>query len=388
MQEQDELTPALPAQDGLTLRAHLYFERHLSVTLDDLLKPVEPLNPAGHSAKSAGVYHAIQGARREDDASLPQGPWQHELKRADWVAVSANALDTLRRKSKDLQVAAWLLEAQIHQGGFGGIAPCLVLIDALMLGYWDDLYPKRTGTDTTHRANVLRWINRKLLPLVRQVPITAAGQASDFTWADREGAQRHDAAPRVPGQGSHGGLGGPAHETRAQALAAAMTQTPAVRFQQMRAELQDALAAVARLTQTIDACFDGDAPSLSAFSGLLAQILLGVEAELHRRGLLAEVAPPAMPAALPAPAPDAPRVPMPVAAGAGDRAQAYALLEQAVQTLLVTDPHSPAPYLVRRAVEWGRLSTSDLYKEVFIRMGGQINIFELLGLEVPEAQTE
>ena len=84
MQEQDELTPALPAQDGLTLRAHLYFERHLSVTLDDLLKPVEPLNPAGHSAKSAGVYHAIQGARREDDASLPQGPWQHELKRADW----------------------------------------------------------------------------------------------------------------------------------------------------------------------------------------------------------------------------------------------------------------------------------------------------------------
>ena len=79
---------------------------------------------------------------------------------------------------------------------------------------------------------------------------------------------------------------------------------------------------------------------------------------------------------------------MPVATGAGDRAQAYALLEQAVQTLLVTDPHSPAPYLVRRAVEWGRLSTSDLYKEVFIRMGGQINIFELLGLEVPEAQTE
>ena len=61
-------------QDELTTRANLYFQRHLSVTLEDLLKPVEPLNPAGHSAKSAGVYHAIQGARREDDASLPQGP--------------------------------------------------------------------------------------------------------------------------------------------------------------------------------------------------------------------------------------------------------------------------------------------------------------------------
>lgn len=387
MQEHDELSASGP--DALALRASAYFEQHLSVKLAELLQPVEPLNPAGHSAKSSGVYHAIQGARREDDASLPQGPWQHELKRADWVAVSANALDTLRRKSKDLQIAAWLLEAQIHQGGFGGIAPCLVLIDGLMRNYWDELYPKRTGPDTSHRANVLRWINRKLLPLVRQVPITAAGQDGDFTWADREGAQRLDASARAPVQGA---AAPPAQESRAQLLATAMTQTPAVRYQQMRAELKDALQAVARLTLTIDACFENDAPSLSAFSGLLAQILLGVEAELHRRGLLAEVVQPAMPAPLPIrlqPG-DAHPAPAPAAAPvcANDRAQAYALLEQAVQTLLLTDPHSPAPYLVRRAVEWGRLSTSDLYKEVFIRMGGQINIFELLGLEVPEAQTE
>lgn len=383
MQEQDQLIPVVPEQHGLTERANQYLRQRLSVTLEELLQPVEPLNPAGHSAKSSGVYHAIQGARREDDASLPQGPWQHELKRADWAAVSANALDTLRRKSKDLQVAAWLLESQIHQGGFSGIAPCLVLIDALMVTYWDDMYPKRAGSDTTHRANVLRWINRKLLPLVRQVPITAAGPSGDFTWADRESAQRHDPALKIPGSGLTGATHGTVPESRSDLLATAMAQTPTARYQQMRTDLQDALDAIARLTQTIDACFDSEAPGMTALSGLLTQILLGVESELRRRGLLTELLSPVVPAT---PAPDAPLAPIAVAPCS--RAQAYALLEQAAQTLLVTDPHSPAPYLVRRAVEWGRLSTSDLYKEVFIRMGGQINIFELVGLEVPEAQTE
>jgi len=73
---------------------------------------------------------------------------------------------------------------------------------------------------------------------------------------------------------------------------------------------------------------------------------------------------------------------------ADDRAHAYELLEQAARMLLQTDPHSPAPYLVQRAIEWGRLSTSELYQELFIRKGGQLSIFELLGLETPQAQAE
>jgi hypothetical protein len=38
------------------------------------------------------------------------------------------------------------------------------------------------------------------------------------------------------------------------------------------------------------------------------------------------------------------------------------------------------PYVVQRAIAWGSLNTAELYMELFVRTGGQINIFELLGI--------
>jgi type VI secretion system protein ImpA len=354
--------------------AQQHFEHQLGISLADLLAPIAADHPAGYCAKSGGVYQAIQHARRSDDPTLPQGPWQHDLKRADWVTVSRTALDTLMRSSKDLQLATWLLESQVHQFGFAGIAPPLVLIDGLIRRYGDALHPQEAGGGSTHRANVLRWINRKLLPVLKQVPITARGQDGDFGWADREAAWHREQHKTLPDS-----------EPEGPALAevtAAMGQTPAQDCQALQVHLCLAIEAAQRLTRTIDECFSGDKPSLAAFIGLLRQILAAVETELRRRGLVG--------VSEPAPVEIRDEAAAAPAAGnvAADRAHAYAMLEQAAYTLLHTDPHSPAPYLVQRAVQWGRLSTSELYKEVFIRMGGQLNIFELLGLETPQAQAE
>ena len=45
------------------------------------------------------------------------------------------------------------------------------------------------------------------------------------------------------------------------------------------------------------------------------------------------------------------------------RAQAYKMLDAAADYLLRAEPHSPAPYLVKRAVTWGRMPLQDLLKE-------------------------
>jgi type VI secretion system protein ImpA len=362
--------------------AQNHFAQHLRLSLAQLLEPIDTQQPAGYCVKGSGVYQAIQGARREDDPRLPQGPWQHELKRADWAAVCSTAADNLQRKAKDLQLAAWLLEAQIHQCGFAGIAPSLVLIDELLHRFWQHLYPQEADGDTAHRANILRWINRKLLPVLKQVPLTAAGQGAQYGWADREAAWRRE-QQKTADTAAEG-------EPTLQAVNNAMADTAASHHLALRCDLELAIEAASRLTRTVDACFSGDKPSLSAFIGLLRQMLAAVETELHRRGLLV---PPvvaheqAHAHPLPGNAEAGPErsAPPPTALA---RANAYALLEQAAKTLLVTDPHSPTPYLVQRAVQWGRLSTSELYKEVFIRMGGQLSIFELLGLEAPQTQAE
>ncbi|MDP2371758.1 type VI secretion system protein TssA [Rhodoferax sp.] len=362
--------------------AQQHFAQRLHCSLADLLEPIDAQHPAGYCVKSSGVYHAIQSARREDDASLPQGPWQCELKRADWAAVSNTAADNLRRQSKDLQLAAWLLEAQLHQCGFAGLAPALVLMNELIRRFWQGLHPQEADGGCTHRANVLRWINKKLLPALKQVPLTDVVQGLNYGWAEREAAWRREQLK--PAVGANEG------ETTLQAIHSAMAQSPATHHLALHTELRWSLQAVLCLTQTVDDCFGDDKPSLASLAGLLKQMLAVVEGELHRRGLL-----PSAPSLVGevATAPAAPRLPTVAQAApasppssADARAQAYALLEQAASTLLQTDPHSPTPYLVQRAVQWGRLSTAELYQEVFIRMGGQLNIFELLGLQVPSGE--
>ena len=64
-----------------------------------------------------------------------------------------------------------------------------------------------------------------------------------------------------------------------------------------------------------------------------------------------------------------------------DRQHAYAQLAEAAEYLLRDDPHSPVPHLVYKAIEWGRLSTPDLYNEIFIRHEGNLNIFDVLGID-------
>lgn len=365
------------ASPELLHHAQRHFEQRLRVPLDQLLEPIDAQHPAGSSARDGGVHQAILNARRADPPHLPQGPWQHELKRADWDTVVRLACDTLRCQCKDLQLAAWLLEAEIHRSGFAGLPPVLVLLSELLRRFGAELHPQDGDGGAEHRANVLRWINRKLLPAIKQLPLTATGEA-EFGWADRETAWRN--AQHRPSAGA--APEGPSLE----AVAEAMAQTPSEHHLAMHGHLRLALEALAELAQTIDASFEGERPSLAGLVSLLRQVSAAVETELHRRGL--------DPARLPAPAPADPpdpaeALPAPVAAciAASERAHAYELLEQAARILLQSDPHSPAPYLVQRAIEWGRLSTSELYRELFIRKGGQLNIFELLGLEAPQAET-
>jgi type VI secretion system ImpA family protein len=63
------------------------------------------------------------------------------------------------------------------------------------------------------------------------------------------------------------------------------------------------------------------------------------------------------------------------------REEAYLRLSEAAEYLARTEPHSPAPYLVRRAVAWGSLSLSELLPELVRGDSELAEIFRLLRLE-------
>src|SRR5690606_8291598 len=113
----------------------------------ELLAPIPGENPAGVYLRYDPVYDQIREARREDD-DLPRGDWETTRKVADWPQVIRLAADTLSKRSKDLQVAAWLTEAWLRRDGFPGLRKGLELLRELLERYWDSVYPPVEDGDT------------------------------------------------------------------------------------------------------------------------------------------------------------------------------------------------------------------------------------------------
>jgi type VI secretion system protein ImpA len=61
-----------------------------------------------------------------------------------------------------------------------------------------------------------------------------------------------------------------------------------------------------------------------------------------------------------------------------NRAQAYRQLSRIADYLAAIEPHSPTPYLLRKAVAWGGMSLADLMQEVAQEEGGMARYLSLL----------
>lgn len=360
-----------------TLRhsADTYFSATLEMSFDSLLAPIDSASPAGIPIHDTPLYHALRRARHTDDDSLPMGAWVRELKRPDWPSASLASAEVLQCRSKDLQCVAWLLEARLHLDGFTAIAPCLTLLDALLLQYWDTLHPQAEGGNLEHRASVIAWIGEKLLPLLHLTPITASSAGTQYNWADREQALRY-AQVR-----SHARAGQQTDDgVTLASFRQGVAETGSDYYLQQQRTLSDALQALAALSATLEHHFGNDAPSMAAMAAWLEQLQAFTEDELHARSLQARDEASAS-------APAAPASPLAACAGGiRDRDDAYAKLAELADYLMRLEPHNPVPHLLRRAVQWSKLDTGRLYHELFIRSNGTLSIAELFDGEASDRQ--
>ncbi|WP_026971601.1 type VI secretion system protein TssA [Aliagarivorans marinus] len=360
-----------------------YIQHHFGVPLERLIAPVGD-NQVGESVRHNGVYFNIKNARKADDPSLPLGVWSHELKVADWHEVQKIALDALSEKCKDLQLGVWLLESNIHLHGYAGIAPAMMLILQLCEKYWDSMHPQMEDGDLEYRTNPINWINEKLTLQLRLVKITdTLLDGEEYCWDEWENALRYQL---LQSQNKFSGeWDGPTPRLFKQRLAA----TAPAWLQALHQDLDDAKRAIDALQQWFDNTCEQDSPSLNDLRKLVNNVNEMICSELQRRG----VALAGKNDSSDAPSDDQPdgEAPPSSAGGGGggpsngelrDRADAFVLLRRAAEFLMEDDPHSPVPYLVYTACSWGEMSAPDLYQQLFLQQGGQLNIFEVMGLEV------
>src|SRR5215471_16937317 len=231
-------------------------------TLDiaEILTSIPGENPAGQSVRDHETYDALREARRADDPHMPQGEWVHEIKHANWPAVITQAAAVLGTRSKDLQVAAWLLEALVKRHGFAGLRDGLHLLWELQERFWTSLYPEIEDGDLEARVLLFEWVNSNLPVSIRAVPMVQTHDGQTYSWShweesrvvDNLGRQNQEAMAAALADGK---ITGEQFDRALEALSP-------VSYQTLCEDLNQSWEEFERLDQVVDEKLGRDAPSL------------------------------------------------------------------------------------------------------------------------------
>lgn len=371
--------------------------------LQALLAPFSEPERSGPSLRYEPVYAQIREARKAEDDSLPMGDWVRPLKKADWAAAQALCEQVLSTRSKDLQVAAWLTEAWLQRHGVAGFEAGARLLCELVQAYWDDGHPRIEDGDAEARIAPFVWAAQTLSDaLAVVVPLLHWPDLSPphVALLDWERALRTEFDAPKGGKAASARTNGVAPPSRQDILDAAEGQLAGLagleaQVQKARAtwrelderlteRLGDEAPSLMRVTKTLDSLHQA---SVRLLQGRDPQVLRQAEARMRGADPSAEEAGPAEaqePLAEAEAPPSSPALPSTMpdsAADIGSREEAYRLLEIAATYLQRTEPHSPTPYLVQRAVNWGRLPLPELMLEIVREEGDLSRYFSMLGIK-------
>ena len=364
---------------------------------DDLLNPIPGSNPSGEDLRYAPVYDKIKEARREDDPNLPQGIWTHQLKKGDYPQVIKLTSESLATKSKDLQLAVWLIDAVIKTEALPGLRQGLELIRNLQGKFWDTLYPQLEDGDAELRAAPLDWLITRVLTNLKLQPLTRNGldwfkyTESRTVGYEKEAAGNADRTKARNAAIKDGKL-------TAEQFDQALKETPKSFYEQVLKDIDDCLEVLAELREFSEGKFGDNPPSFGKLVDALEEYRPAISALLEKKIELETPPPPSKPAPAPPapspaaaasapapaavaspppapkaaepPAPTAPPAvqatppaaqvaPKPPASGPGadpiDREDANRRTIAVARYLRKQQPTSPVSYMVLRGLRWGEL---------------------------------
>jgi type VI secretion system protein ImpA len=345
---------------------------------DDLLNPIPGDNPSGVSLRYERVYDQIKEARTEDDDSIPAGAWSRTIKKADHNLVIKLAGEALATKSKDLQLAAWLMEAHVKKEGIGLIQPCLKLLSDLQDQFWDTLYPEIEDGDAGMRAMPIEWAANRVSAILREAPITrdglnyfqykesrAIGYEADAEYNDAKTQQRQQAIAD----------GKPTAEEFDKSLNA----TPKAWYVQMEASIQGSIETVYDLQVYCEQKYGDDGPGFSKLRTALEEVGQVITGLLNEKRKTEPDAPPPEEAVEEEPEPEAemaaaesepsaeaapaakPRASKSLSAEPVDRDDAFARIQACARFLQKENPASPVAYMLQAALRFAETREAGSY---------------------------
>lgn len=375
------------------------------IDVETLLAPIPGENPAGERLQyTTTLYDEIREARRSDDA-LEQGVWARETKSAKWDEVQRLAVEALANRTKDLQVAVWLVEALVKRYGLVGLRDGLLFVRGLHENFWDQLYPEIEDGDMEGRANFISWMDRQAALGVKEVALTdsAAGQrysyldwerSKEFFIPENLEALEYEEKKRVLELKEQAAEEG---KPTSEDWRAAKNGTRRAFYEERAGELDQCRAAVQELERVIDEKFHPYPPGLGALKKSLEEVGEVVYKVVQEKRALEPDAQPLDQQAAPqqqgatSAAQSASALP---ANGHGSsvlstgpvrsRQEALQRLAEVADYFRQSEPHSPVSYLVQRAINWGQMPLEIWLKDVLKNDDVLNRVRDTLGLEPPK----
>ena len=344
------------------------------IVVEELLQPITEDNPSGADLRYDPVYDAIKEARREDD-TLNQGAWQIERKVADHPLVISLSTNALKKKSKDLWLAAWLTDALLRKEAFPGLSSGLQLFHGLIDKFWDTLYPQIEDGDLELRVAPLEWIGLKLEEPVRSSPLNRDGH-SWYQYGQSRAVGYEDQA-KTPDQKKKRDKALAEGKLAPEVFDKSFTETPKAYYVNLEKQLDLCLASLAALGALCDQKFGDDGPTFGKLKTALSEVRHVAHSLLEKKRETDPDPVVEQPPEPEAPAPTAdgetsesaePRESRPAAntisfsaaqsSESPSRRDLVAQVAAAAASLRQKEPYNPAPYLMMRGLRWGDLRTA------------------------------
>jgi len=335
------------------------------------LIPIPGDNPSGPDIRYDSkfpTYDQVKEARRQDD-DLAQGDWQRERKVADYAHVIRLTQDALATKTKDLQLAAWLVEAKLRTEGFSGLLVGLTLCHELVARFWETLNPPLEDGDEEPRMAHLEWIASALETPLKSVPLTRQGhdwfKFKDSRLVGYEELAKSDKEKKLRAQRVADGKLTP------EAFDKAFVETPKAFYLQSEKDLDGCLKAMSDLDELCGQKFKDSRPSFGKLHNALEDVRHAVHGLLQKKretepDPVEEIPAEPLTQTVPSPGGDGPnqsdstRIAFSVLTSSEppERREAIATVAKVAAYLRKREPFSPAPYLMMRGLRWGELRCS------------------------------
>ena len=358
--------------------------------LASLLAPIPGDRPTGADLREdyspASVYLRLRDARaeaRDAERQAEAAGGEDTGAPLQWRTVQNFAVKALAESAKDLEVAAWLIEALVRSAGLRGLTAGAAVVAGLAEGFWDDLYPLPDEDGVETRVAPITGLSGQgtdgtLMQPLRKVALFRRPDGSPFGYWQYELSVEMsgitDPARRQQRLNA-GVLAFDDFEREARAAGAA-------HWSALRREVAGALAAWTVMGEVLDARAGADGPS----TGRVRDLLLAMEAAARR------FAPEEAAAPIAGAAPDAGPA---VTAGLGGatsvaapgairgREDALRRLGEIAAWFKQAEPHSPLSYTLEEAVRRGRMTWIELMAELMPDAPGRNAVLVSLGIKPP-----